>query len=365
MILMVLDHTRAFLSAARFAPLDLVYTTPALFLTRWVTHFCAPVFFLLAGLGAALSVARGRTVPDVSRFLLTRGLWLVLLELTVVSFGWYFTFRVVPWSAGVLWSLAWSMLLMTALVSLPRPVIAIIGLALIGLHNLTDAVPADAFGGLAWLSRVLHVPAFLDPSIDPSAATLMRIDYPIVPWVGVMAVGYSIGPLLQQRAARRRRALVLLGLLSVVAFVALRFGNGYGDPQPWSAQPSAIYTALAFVRVHKYPPSLDFVLMTLGPALIAFAGLDRARGRLATVVATFGRVPLLFYVLPIYLAHAVAVAIAYTQGGTATFLLSNHGVTPTTTYPVWYGLGLPGIYAVWLVIVAALYPVCRAFAAVK
>ena len=139
MILMALDHTRAFLSAARFAPLDLVYTTPALFLTRWVTHFCAPVFFLLAGSGASLSLARGRTVPEISRFFLTRGLWLVLLELTVVSVGWSFTFRVVPWSAGVIWALGWSMVLMAALVWLPLPAIAIVGLALIGLHNATDA----------------------------------------------------------------------------------------------------------------------------------------------------------------------------------------------------------------------------------
>jgi uncharacterized membrane protein len=365
MILMALDHTRAFLSDARFAPLDLVYTTPALFLTRWVTHFCAPVFFLLAGLGASLSLPRGRTVPEISRFLLTRGVWLVLLELTVVSVGWYFTFRVVPWTAGVLWALGWSMVLMAALVWLPLPVIAIVGLALIGLHNTTDAVPPETFGALAWVWRILHVADFLNPRIDPHAETLLRIDYPIVPWVGVMAVGYSIGPLLQQPAARRRRNLVILGVLTVAAFLALRFANGYGDPQPWAAQPSRIYTVLAFLRVRKYPPSLDFLLMTLGPALIALASFERARGRIARVVVTFGRVPLLFYVLHIYVAHALAVATAYAQGGTATFLLSNGGVTPTTTYPDWYGLGLAGVYAMWLVIVTALYPVCRAFAAVK
>ena len=158
-----------------------------------------------------------------------------------------------------------------------------------------------------------------------------------------MAVGYSLGPLLRQPSARRRRALVILGVLTIAAFLALRFGNGYGDPQPWSAQPSRIYTALAFLRVHKYPPSLDFLLMTLGPALVALACLERARGRLATVVVTFGRVPLFFYVLRIYVAHALAVATAYTQGGTATFLLVNGGVTPTTTYPDWYGVGLAGI----------------------
>jgi len=358
MILMALDHTRAFLSAARFAPLDLAYTTPALFLTRWVTHFCAPVFFLLAGLGASLSLARGRTVPEISRFFLTRGLWLVLLELTVVSVGWYFTFRVVPWTAGVIWALGWSMVFMAALVWLPLPAIAIVGLALIGLHNFTDAVPAETFGALAWLWRVLHVS-------DPDAETVVRIDYTIIPWVGVMAVGYAMRPLMQQPPARRRRSLVIFGLLSVAAFFVLRFVNGYGDPQPWSAQASEMYTALAFLRVRKYPPSLDFLLMTLGPALIALASLERVRGRLVTLLVTFGRVPLLFYILHIYIAHALAVATAYVQGGTAAFLLSNNGVTPTRTYPDWYGLGLAGIYVAWVAIIAALYPMCRAFAAVK
>lgn len=347
------------MSAARFPPVDLMYATPALFLTRWVTHFCAPVFFLLGGLGVALSLAHGRTLPQISRFFLTRGLWLVLLELTVISVGWYFTFRVVPWTAGVIWTLGWSMVLMAALVWLPLPATAIVGLALIGLHNTTDAVQPEAFGDLAWLWRVLHV------SDTYAGNTLLRIDYPIVPWVGVMAVGYSLGPIMQQPAGSRRRVLVILGVFACVVFLTLRFRNGYGDPQPWLPQPSPIDTALAFLRVRKYPPSLDYLLMTLGPALVALAALERARGKVVMVVATFGRVPLLFYVVHIYLAHALAVALAYAQGGTATFLLTNNGVTPTTTYPDWYGLSLPGIYAVWLVIVAVLYPVCRAFAAVK
>lgn len=358
MILMALDHTRAFLSDARFPPLDLAHTTPALFLTRWVTHFCAPVFFLLAGLGAAVSVANGRAVREVSGFLLTRGLWLVLLELTVISVGWYFTLRIVPWTAGVIWALGWSMVVMAALVWLPLPAIAIVALALIGLHNTTDAVPADAFGAFAWLWRVLHVP-------DPYGEALVRIDYPIIPWVGVMAAGYCLGPLLSQPPVRRRRTLLTLGVLAVAAFLVLRFANGYGDPQPWTVQPSGTYTALSFLRVRKYPPSLDFVLMTLGPALMALAWLESARGRVAAFIITVGRVPLFFYVLHIFLAHAVAVATAYAQGNSATFLLSNIGVAPTTTYPHWYGLGLAGVYAVWLMIVVTLYPICRAFAAVK
>lgn len=358
MILMALDHTRAFLSDARFAPLDLAHTTAPLFLTRWVTHFCAPVFFLLAGAGASLPLAQGRRVAVISRFFLTRGLWLVWLELTVIAVGWHFSFRVAPWTAGVIWALGWSMVLMAALAWLPTPAIAIGGLGLIGLHNIADAVPPEAFGAFAWLWRVLHIP-------DPDAPTLVRIDYPLVPWVGVMAVGYCLGPFWRQPLERRRTALLILGVVAMAAFVALRLWNGYGDPQPWSAQPSRTYTILAFLRVRKYPPSLDFLLMTLGPTLVALALLERVRGRVATAVMTFGRVPLLFYVLHIYVAHAVAVVLAYAQGGTAAFLLSNGAVTPTPFYPDWYGVGLAGVYMAWVAIVAALYPICRAFATVK
>jgi uncharacterized membrane protein len=365
MILMALDHTRSFFSSARFEPADLVHTSPALFLTRWVTHFCAPVFFLLAGSGAFLSLARGRTVPEISRYLWTRGLWLVLLELTVVSVGWSFTFDVLPWTAGVIWALGWSMVLMAALVWLPLRTIAIVGLALIGLHNATDGVRPNALGEFGWLWRALHVSDFAGPRIEQNADALIRIDYPIVPWVGVMAIGYCLGPLLRQPPDRRRRILVILGGVGVAAFFVLRFANGYGDPQPWSAQPNRLYTALAFLRVRKYPPSLDFLLMTLGPSLIALASLERARGWLAAAVVTFGRVPLFFFVVHIYVAHALAVATAYAQGGTATFLLSNHGVASTTSYPEWYGFGLPGVYAIWLLIVVVLYPVCRWFAGVK
>src|SRR5262249_11686320 len=154
----------------------------------------------------------------------------------------------------------------------------VVALALIGLHDLTDSVRPDAFGAFAWLWRVLHVPDFLDTSIDPVAKTLIRIDYPLVPWIGVMALGYSIGPILQQPLARPRRNLVILGLLAMAAFLVFRFANGYGDPQPWSVQPSRVHSVFAFLRVRKYPPSLDYLLITLGPALIALAYLERVRG---------------------------------------------------------------------------------------
>ena len=356
MVLMALDHTRGFLSNAQFAPVDLAHTTPALFFTRWVTHFCAPAFFLLAGVGASLSLARGRSLAQVSRFFLARGLWLVVLELTLVSFGWDFTLHVTPWHAGVIWALGWSMVFMAALAWLPKGAIATVGIALIVLHNMTDAITPAAFGEFGWLWRFLHFP-------DLNAGMLIRIDYPIIPWVGVMAVGYAMGPLFRESPERRQKLLVGIGVSAVIGFVALRWLNGYGDPMPWSVETRGTYTLLSFLRVRKYPPSLAYLLMTLGPLLIALVWLEHARGRVFSFVVTYGRVPLLFFVAHIYLVHLIAVVVAYGQGGPASFLFTSDG--PMAGHPPWYGVDLGWIYVCWVLIVIALYPMCRAFAEVK
>lgn len=356
MVLMALDHTRGFLSNAQFAPVDLAHTTPALFFTRWVTHFCAPAFFLLAGLGASLSRSRGRSQAQVSRFLLTRGLWLVFLELTLVSFGWDFTLDVTPWLAGVIWALGWSMVFMAALVWLPTGAIAAIGIALIVLHNTTDGITPAALGELGWLWTFLHFP-------DPRAGSLIRIDYPIIPWVGVMAVGYAMGPLFTGSAPRRQKMLVGIGIAAVIGFIGLRWLNSYGDPVPWSVETRGTYTLLSFLRVRKYPPSLAYLLMTLGPLLIALALFEHARGRLFSFVVTYGRVPLLFYVAHIYLAHLIAVVLACGQSGSASFLFTSDG--PMARHPSWYGVDLGWVYVAWVSLVIALYPMCRAFAKLK
>ena len=356
MVLMALDHARGFLSNAQFPPADLAHTTPALFFTRWVTHFCAPAFFLLAGVGASLSFARGRSLAQVSRFFLTRGLWLVVLELTVVAFGWDFTFHVVPWLAGVIWALGWSMVLMGAVVWLPRRAIALVGVALIVLHNMTDAITPAAFGEFGWLWRVLHFP-------DPHAHMLIRIDYPIIPWVGVMAVGYAMGPLFRESPERRHKILVGIGVVAVVGFIGLRWLNSYGDPMPWTIETRPTYTVLSFLRVRKYPPSLAYLLMTLGPVLIALAWLEHRRGRMFSFFVMYGRVPLFFFVAHIYVVHLMAVAVAYGEGGAAHFLFTSDG--PIAEHPSWYGVGLGWVYVGWVFVVIALYPLCRVFAEVK
>ncbi len=348
-VLMALDHTRDYTTALRFQPENLALSSLPVFLTRWVTHFCAPTFLLLAGVGVGLQAQR-TPLPALRRFLLTRGLWLLVLELAVTPAGWQFGFEPLPAFALVLWVLGWSMVLMAALVSLPPALIGAMALALIAGHNLTDDVPPAAFGVLAPLWQFLHVPGFLWPGG-------LLIAYPLVPWFAVMAFGYGLATTYQWDAARRRRVFVAAGIAAVMLFVALRFMNGYGNPVPWRAQATAGLTAASFLNLLKYPPSLQFLLMTLGPALIALAGAEQARGPIARLLAVYGRVPLFFYVAHIFVVHAVAVLIAFAQSGEWRRI---QAVKHPDQIPPWFGLSLPGVYLAWLVVVVVLYLPCRA-----
>lgn len=357
MIVMALDHVRAYFHYATplFDPTDLSQTTPALFLTRWVTHFCAPVFVFLAGAGAYLSAARGKTRGELSRFLLTRGLWLVLLELTVIRLAWTFdpTYRFTP--LQVIWAIGWSMVALSALVHLPAWAVTAFGVALIALHNLLDPLAPADFGPHGWLWSLLHegepLEAFRGRQFDPA--------YPLVPWIGVMAAGYGFGRLLLLERGRRRRVLLRLGVGLTLAFVLLRALNFYGDPRPWSAQGSALLTFFSFVNTQKYPPSLLFLLMTLGPALVALRLFDRGAGRLSRPLVTFGRVPLFYYVLHLYLIHALALSLAAARHG------SRLGEAFVGGAPPYFVYGLPTVYAVWIGVAAALYLPCRWFAGLK
>jgi uncharacterized membrane protein len=356
-VLMVLDHVRWFLSSARFDPTDPAQTTLALFFTRWVTHFCAPVFMLLAGAGAYLSLGRGRDRSALSRFLLTRGLWLVLLELTVARFGWSFNFDYAYSSALVLWALGWSMVALAALVWLPRAAIASVALIMVLGHNLLDPVTPAAWGSWGWLWTMLHVPG----TVRIGAARL-DVVYPLVPWIGVMAAGFTLGPVFAGAPPDRDRVLMRLGIGMAAAFLLLRLANGYGDPAPWTPQASGARTALSFLATTKYPPSLLFLLMTLGPTLAAVPRFARWRGPLADVVHTLGRVPLFFWLLHVPLIHAVALLLSLARDGrVAPWLVDNPPVEP----PPGYGFGLVVVYGVSVGVVAALYPVCRWFAEVK
>jgi uncharacterized membrane protein len=367
MVVMALDHVRDFFHvyAKSFDPLDPSKTWTALFFTRWATHFCAPTFVFLAGTGAFLSTRRGKTKPELARFLLTRGLWLVLLELTLVRLGWFFNFDYGVMIAQVIWAIGWSLVVLAGLVFLPTRVIAAVGLALILLHNLFDGVSAGSLGPLRWLWVLLHEQNVLMPW--PGYAVFVA--YPLVPWVGVMAAGYAFGSLLTLERGRRRRMLLTIGGSAVGLFVLLRALNVYGDPTPWAAQArGAWYTFLSFLNTQKYPPSLLFLLMTLGPSVIAVALLDRegGPGRLARPFVVFGRVPLFYYLLHVPLTHLVAVVFAYVKYGRAEWLFLNWPPPGAPQLePPGYGYDLWVVYLVWLGVVAALYPLCRWFAGVK
>ncbi|HRK95559.1 MAG TPA: heparan-alpha-glucosaminide N-acetyltransferase domain-containing protein [Rhodospirillales bacterium] len=365
MVLMALDHARDFFSAGGFDVRDV--DDPALFLTRWVTHFCAPVFVFLAGTSAFLYGAGGKTAGEVSRFLLVRGVWLVLLEVTIVRFAW--TFSVIPDLVflQVIWVLGVSMIVLSALIHLPRWAIAGIGVGMIAFHNLLDGVRAEHLGQFGWLWSVMHEPAHLGAAWGVTVYPL----YSLIPWVGVMAAGFALGPVMLLGPEARRRRLMGLGVVVTVAFVVLRAANVYGDPAPWLWHDHPVATVLAFVNTEKYPPSALFLAMTLGPALIALATLDSALvsgggsagGWLARVFIIFGRAPLFYYVTHLLLLQALAVVYAVILvGGIAPLLDQSSG---PVAKPEGYGLGLPGVYTVWMLVVAALYLPCRWFAGVK
>ena len=348
MIIMALDHTRDFFTNLRFPPENLAKATPALFATRWITHFCAPAFFLLAGVGASLSVSNGRSVRSMSWFLFSRGLWLVLLEMTVLQVAWNFDLEF-PLFLIVIWTLGWSMVVLAGLIFLPRWAIAVFAIAMITTHNMLDGIRPDSFGSLAPLWNFLHVPGFVFGKA--------LLGYPLIPWCGVMALGYALGVVFEWTPEARKRLLIRAGVTMVIAFIVLRYFNLYGNPAPWTAQRSAAMTVASFLNLLKYPPSLMYLLMTLGPVFIALALLDNVRGKVANVVAVYGRVPMFYYVLHIFVIHILAYLFAMVQGGDGSFLNLDVG-----SFPGWYGTSLPGVYLAWVTVVLLLYLPCRWFA---
>lgn len=341
MILMALDHVRDFMSSANFDPADLGRTTIPLFLTRWVTHFCAPVFLLLAGISAWLA-GRNRSPAQLSRFLWTRGLWLIVLEFTLVTFAWYLNFQYQSGLlAQVIWAIGVSMVVLAGLVHLPRAVIATIAIGLIAGHNLLD--PFDQrFADSFWWA-LLHVrrqfPAFH-----------VAVQYPLLPWIGVMAAGFALGPLFERPVGDRNRMLVAIGSVSIVAFVLLRAWGGYGEPSPWTPQPTTAFTLLSLLNTTKYPPSLLYLLMTLGPALLLMPLFDRLRGRPALFLSSFGRAPLFFYLVHLYLIHLISVVAGVLTGFTSAQMRMRFVALPEA-----FGFSLPVVYLTWISIVLVLY----------
>jgi len=355
MVLMALDHVRDYVTELRFTPENLARGSAALFATRWVTHFCAPAFFLLAGLGIGISRQRETPAGALSRYLVGRGLWLLVLELIITPIGWRFSFDLLPAFALVLWALGWSMILMAALIHMPNSVLAALSILLIAGHNLFDLVQPQSLGRFGGWWIVLHGPGFAIPNV-------LLIGYPLVPWIAVMALGYTLAVFYQWDSARRRKYLMVMGTGAVLLFVALRAFNAYGNTFPWTPQRTPSLTVASFLNLRKYPPSLQFLLMTLGPTFIALALAERARGAFAHWLSVYGRVPLFFYVVHIFVAHALAVLLAFVQSGEWRRIPI---ITAPESLPDWYGIGLPGVYVAWMIVVLLLYYPCRWFARLK
>jgi uncharacterized membrane protein len=361
MVLMALDHTRDFFTNAKFDPLDLQQTNPALFLTRWFTHFCAPNFIFLAGVGAFLATTRGKTKSELSWFLFSRGLWLAFLEVTWVRcLGWAFNFDFHNIGVGVLWAIGWSMVVLAALVYLPLPEIAAFGVALILFHNTLDSITPDQLGPLSWLWHVLHVPG----QMHPAPGWNFAVGYVLVPWVGVLAAGYGFGAIFLWDAERRRRWVLRLGIWLTLLFILVRWANTYGNPRPWTPQNNLLLTIFSFIDCHKYPPSLDYILMTIGPALILLSFFESGTPRFLKPFLVFGRVPLFYYLLHLPLIHAMAVIVAWIRHGRAGWLF-NSPFSAGGAPPPDAGFGLLGVYVAWICAILILYPICCWFAAFK
>lgn len=375
MVIMMLDHTRDFVhSQGLFGdPTNLQTTTTALFLTRWITHFCAPVFVFLAGTSAYLQWSRGKSKRELSKFLVTRGLWLIVLECTLVKLGAFFTldYRFIGFFQ-VIWVIGVSMIVLAALIHLPLKVIAGFGLTMIALHNLLDRFqvqswqgpnsPVPSIGAKLWI--VLHQQGVFPIAGFPSP--VVAFIYPLIPWVGVMAVGYAFGALYQMEAVRRRRLLLVIGGIVTALFISMRFANYYGDSNRWSSQKNAVFTVLSFLNTTKYPPSLLFLLMTLGPAIAALAWFEGLkRGRLSNVFLSYGRVPLFFYLLQWPTAHLISVLLHWFAGKPVKWLFTSPLDLFSNPPAQGIGFNLWVVYAAWLTGVILLYPLCKWFAGVK
>jgi uncharacterized membrane protein len=364
MVLMALDHSRDWFSSATVNPVDLTQTWPALFFTRWITHYCAPAFVFLAGASAYLYGSRGRTKRELSRFLLTRGLWLIFLELTMVRFGWYFSFDYhYIGDAQVIWAIGWCMVVLSALVYLPVRYVAAIGIAITLFHNLLDGIAAKSLDGWASLWMFVHERGV----VQPAPGYTLSLAYPILSWIGIMAAGYGFGTFFRIDPRLRRKLFLTIGPAMIVLFLVLRFSNVYGDMSKWAVQKDALFTLMSFLNITKYPPSLLYALMTLGPA-ITFLGLwKKEPGALARPFVIFGRVPLFYYLLHLFVLHSLAIVYSWFTFGSARWLFeipatvdSNFGSAPKD-----YGVGLPMVYVFWIAALLILYLPCKWFAGVK
>lgn len=362
MAFMCLDHTREYFSSVRFNPADLAQTTAALFMTRWITNFCAPVFIFLAGAGAYLFTKRGRTKKELSWFLFSRGAFLVILELTVIRFVCCFNFNLYITDANVcqvIWAIGWSLIILSVLVYLPLWAIALFGTVTVLGHNIMDFIDTENLTQLKWLHVVLHSRDIV--TIAPGIS--YKMVYPLIPWCGVMALGFLFGKTVFLEATKRRRVFFWLGLGLTVLFIVLRALDVYGDPSKWSHQKDWLFTLFSFLDCTKYPASLLFLLMTLGPSILLLSAFREEEGPVTRFFLVFGRIALFFYIMHLLFIHIAAVILAVIRYGVfPSWLFEGNpifSIPPFPTGPQDYGYSLPVVYLIWIVIMLILYPLCR------
>jgi uncharacterized membrane protein len=367
MIVMALDHTRDFIHdvAGRYSPTDLNNASVTLFLTRWITHFCLPVFMFTAGIGSQLWLQRNGDRSRLSRFLLARGLWLILLELTVMRLAYNFSFSMkYPFFLLVLWIFGLCMVLMAALVHIPVRLLLTISLVIIALSNGLDGLNAATFGREAWIWKLVRQPGLFMAGQHPVIVT-----YPLIPWLAVISAGFCFGRVYRRPEAVRKRSVLIAGLTSCTLFLILRTINRYGDPTPWHSMGQPLRTVLSFLNCTKYPGSLDFLLMTLGPALLLLSFLMTTRLGARNPLMVFGRVPLFYFIAHFYLAHSAIVLLEWARRGSRAWSFAFSPVPSmggaTNRFPVDFGFRLWAVYAVWIAVVFLLYPVCRWYGDLK
>ncbi len=359
MVIMALDHVRDYFhyDSFMFDPGNPMQSTLPIFFTRWITHFCAPAFSFLAGVSAFM-VGKRKTPKELSSWLIKRGLWLVIVEFTLVGFAWYFDVHFTTLGLLVIWSLGISMLLLAAIIHLPRNLILIVCLLLIGGHNLLDTIHFP--GNVLW--SILHESAVYPILGD----RVLVVHYPIIPWIAVMALGYYMGSYYDKSfdSAKRKQLFNRIGLIAIVLFVVLRFTNLYGDSRPFTHYDTLSQDIISFLNPSKYPPSFLYVLMTLGATFLFLANAETLKGKVVDFFCTFGRVPFFYYILHIYFIHILAMIVAQATGwGWQKFLLSSWvGIEPSLKG---FGFGLVGVYSVWIAIILMLYPLCKRFDAYK
>jgi uncharacterized membrane protein len=357
MVIMALDHVRDFFHQGGFAsdPTNMATTTPAVFFTRWITHYCAPTFVFLAGTSIFLNSKR-KDKKELSIFLLTRGLWLILLEVVVVRFGLFFNFYYDIIVFQVIWAIGASMVCMALLIHLSYRWILILALIIVLGHNVADAFAIQPGNPLFAMWGILRQSMFVN--ITPES--ILWVPYPLLPWLGIMLLGYCLGKLYTDYTSERRQKMLLsLGLTSLGLFIVLRLINVYGDPAPWSVQRTGIFTLMSFLNTTKYPVSLLYTLMTLGPILILLSWMEKINLSILKPLTVFGRVPLFYYILHFYIIHAVSLLFYMQKSGKSFSEIDFHfnqsfgGITPDAGY------ALRWAYVVWIGLVILLYPLCR------